>query len=158
MKLKLPEGLRRFDIPDFKLRSLPSHLAWYNASPVRTMTDDESRIGLRQVRPFTTLEVWLIDQGVVTSRANNAYFLDSRRRKNPMPMSVWRDRIKSNYPALTASPLPLWQSRHSSLVKWLSERNLTPPAHIFSPASDFVAEELPTSNTSYINPPATHAY
>lgn len=157
MKIKLPEGLKKFDIPTYVLRRLPSHLAWYKAGPIRNMDETELRFRDGHLRPFTTLEVWLIQQGVECTRLRTAYFLCSAGCKYVAPRSSWQTRLVHGSPMLTGSPLPLWQTNKKRLIAWLAEHKLVPPPHIFSPANDFVAEELPTPTSTYINTPATHA-
>lgn len=156
MKIKLPEGLKKFDIPTYVLRRLPSHLAWYKAGPIRNMDETELRFRDGHLRPFTTLEVWLIQQGVSCTRLRTAYVV-SDGGKYTAAQYRWRELLGAGYVFLTGSPLPLWQTNKKRLIAWLAEHKLVPPPHIFSPANDFVAEELPTPTSTYINIPATHA-
>jgi len=156
MKIKLPEGLRKFDIPTYVLRRLPSHLAWYKAAPVRAMDETELRFRDGHLRPFTTLEVWLIQQGVSCTRLRTAYHL-SGGSKYATAQSMWAARLNAGSTLLTGSPLPLWQTNKKRLIAWLAEHKLVPPSHIFSPANDFVAEELQTPESIQTNTSATHA-
>ena len=156
MKIKLPEGLRKFDIPTYVLRALPRHLAWYKAGPIRAMDETDLRFRDGHLRPFTTLEVWLIERGVPCTRLRTAYYV-ADGHKYTTARYLWGDRLLAGLTMLTGSPLPLWQTNKGRLLAWLAERKLVPPPHIFSPATDFVAEELPTPTSTYINTPATHA-
>ena len=156
MKIKLPEGLKKFDIPTYVLRQLPRHLAWYKAGPINAMDETELRYRDGHLRPFTTLEVWLIQQGVPCTRLRTAYYL-AGGDKYATAQSMWAARINAGDTLLTGAPLPLWQANKGRLLAWLAKHKLVPPPHIFSPATDFVAEELQTPDSIQTNTSATHA-
>lgn len=158
MKPKFPEGMLTFDLPITRVYKLPKHLAWFFGSRISGLSPDEIRVGnTGTLRPFTTLEVWLAMGGVFVSRRKTARYLDSRNRLINIPQRLWANYALLNYPLLTSLGVPKLLSCRESLGAWLKEAGIKPPAHIFSFTASFVAEELPTAETTSLNPPATHA-
>ncbi len=157
MKIKLPEGLKNFDMAVAVLRRLPKHLNWFHGKRIRELPEDQLRQGSRYLRPFTTLEIWLASKGVFVVRTHRAYFLrDNAVHELGVAREEWGS-IAKHYPLLTTAAVPKLLTTPALLSRFLKERGLKPPRHIFSDSASFVAEELPAMSSTYINSPTHHA-